>query len=425
VAIIFYRLFLWLYTGGARLLSPFNRKARLWLRGRKGIFQSLEQLTGNGEAKIIWLHCASLGEFEQGRPLLENIRKRYPGYRVLLTFFSPSGYEVRKECRDADYICYLPMDSASGARQFISIVQPALVLWVKYEYWYFYLGEIKKNNIPLLLVSGIFRDDQPFFKWYGNLHRKMLSCFSFFFVQNNESKKLLGKLGFSENVTVSGDTRFDRVIEIAGQFQPIAAIAAFINQSPVIVAGSTWEEDEEELGHFANIHQDIKFIIAPHEIDEEHLKDIEKLFRHCIRYSNLVAANRDTITDGLQAAPNVLLIDNIGMLSSLYQYATITYVGGGFGDDGVHNVLEAAVFGKPVIFGPVYEKFREAVDLEACGGAFSIENALELEETLLFLLRSNDACSKAGEAAKDYVYSNKGATEKILELIQEKRLLTN
>jgi 3-deoxy-D-manno-octulosonic-acid transferase len=260
-----------------------------------------------------------------------------------------------------------------------------------------------------------------FFKNYGSFHNRMLACFSHLFVQSEESKKLLGTIGFSENVTVSGDTRFDRVINIAENFQPIPFIDSFIRQQQVIVAGSTWEEDEEELDHYANTHPEIKFIIAPHEIDEEHLLDVEKLFQQSIRYSKW---KEDTVSSA-GIYKNVLIIDNIGMLASLYHYATITYVGGGFGDDGVHNVLEAAVYGKPVIFGPVYEKFREAMELEDVEGAFSIENALELEDVLNKLLTNTGECNRAGDASRNYVYSNKGATEKIISFIQENRLLTS
>ncbi len=419
MGIILYRFFLWLYKTGAVFLSPWNKKAARWLSGRKAIFSRMEEAIGQNTTPVIWMHCASLGEFEQGRPLLEELKKKYPRHKIFLSFFSPSGYEIRKDYNGADYVFYLPIDSAKNAALLLDIVKPQLVLWVKYEYWFFYLSEIKKRNIPLLLVSGIFREGQVFFTFYGGFYRKMLTCFSHLFVQNNEAKKLLGTIGFSGNVTVSGDTRFDRVIAIAENFQPIPFIEQFIQQRPAIVAGSTWEEDEEELDHFANTHPDIKFIIAPHEIEEEHLADIEKLFRHSVRFSKWKESPETA------QSKNVLIIDNIGMLATLYQYATITYVGGGFGDDGVHNVLEAAVYGKPVVFGPVYEKFTEAVDLEDAGGAFSIDNALELEKVLNRLLVNADDCGNAGNASRDYVYSNKGASEKILSYIQENRLLTS
>ena len=428
MALFLYRVFLLLYRLGVRLISPWNEKARRWRRGRIGIFQRLEQALGQvqdgpglslSKAPLVWFHCASLGEFEQARPLLEQIRANRPGYRILLTFFSPSGYEVKKDYPGADAVFYLPADSAVNARRLLAIIQPHLVCWVKYEYWYYYLKEIKKNGIPLLLISGIFRGEQPFFKWWGGFHRSMLACFTHFFVQNESSKKLLGTLGISGQVTVSGDTRFDRVTDIAAQFKPIPAIEAFLNGAPSIVAGSTWADDEEELDHFANTHPEIKFIIAPHEIDEEHLKDIEKLFHHTVRYSRL-ANNGTELVEG-RATANVLIIDNIGLLSRLYHYATITYIGGGFGEDGIHNALEAAVYGKPVVFGPVYDKYAEAIDLVDAGGAFPIENALELEKTLTELLEDKAAYQQACEASGNYVYSNTGATKKIMQYIEENK----
>ena len=422
MAIAFYRLFLWLYRFGIIALSPFNNKASRWLSGRKNVFQNLREFTEAKKGDIIWFHCASLGEFEQARPLLEGIHSRYPAYSVLLSFFSPSGYEIRKDYKGADFVTYLPLDGPGNAKKILDMVRPKLVVWVKYEYWHFYLQQIKQRNIPLLLIAGIFRPEQPFFKSWGGFHRNMLNCFTCLFVQDQNSKKLLGSIGFSDNVAVCGDPRFDRVIEIADQPGSIPAIEQFVDGGPVIVAGSTWEEDEEELDHFANTHPEIKFIIAPHEIDEQHLKDIENLFHYSVRYSALVA---DPVKNIKSETPNTLIIDNIGMLAKLYKYATVAYVGGGFGDDGVHNVLEAAVYSKPVIFGPVFEKFREAVGLIDAGGAFSIESALELEENLQVLLNNAGEYKMASAAAGDYVYANKGATEKILSFIQEKRLLTN
>jgi 3-deoxy-D-manno-octulosonic-acid transferase len=448
VHLFFYNIFLLLYTVLLRIAALWNPKARRWVHGRIGIWDKLKSTAGNRPAttnhtrpatggelqtsnsKLVWMHCASLGEFEQGRPVLEMIRAQYPGTKLLLTFFSPSGYEIRKDYPGADYIFYLPMDSKPNANRFLDIFQPTLVLWMKYEYWYYYLAALKKRNIPALLVSGIFRNNQPFFRWYGRLHRFMLECFAHLFVQTQHSKKLLGKIGFANTVTVSGDTRFDRVVTIAGQFEPIPLIEQFCGSSKVIVAGSTWIDDEEELDHYANTHPDIKFIIAPHEIDEEHLKEIEKLFKHTIRYSTLQAAPQTTPAppqagNYKQQTPNVLIIDNIGMLSKLYKYATITYVGGGFGDDGVHNVLEAAVYGKPVVFGPVFDKYIEAVELEESGGAITIDNALELEKTFDELLPGDTKYAESCAAARNYVYAKMGATNTIMEFIQEKRLLTN
>lgn len=418
MGILIYHCFLFLYRIGVRLISPWNTKARLWLSGRrnwKEIVGSSEFRVRSQNSRLIWMHCASLGEFEQGRPVIEKLRLQTPDSRLLITFFSPSGYEVRKHYEGADIICYLPMDSATNAKEFLDLVNPQLVLWIKYEYWYYYITEINKRNIPLLLISGIFREEQPFFKWYGSLYKKMLQCFTHLFVQNEESLSLLKAIDINK-VTVSGDTRFDRVIEIAEKWEPVPLIKEFCGNHPVIVAGSTWSEDEEELDHYANTHPEIKFIIAPHEISEDHLRDIEKLFKNTIRYSLLTTH---------YSPSNVLIIDNIGMLSRLYKYATITYVGGGFGDDGVHNVLEAAVYGKPVVHGPEYDKYREAIELIEAEGAFSVNNALELEEVLNKLLQKEDICKKVSEASKEYVYARKGATDKVLRYIQEKRLLTN
>ena len=462
MSIIFYHVFLWFYKVGIRLVAPWNRKAKEWLDGRKGIFERMRADLGTGSAgkyPVIWMHCSSLGEFEQGRPVIEALRREAPMARIVLTFFSPSGYRAKKDYEGADYIYYLPLDSPGNARQFISLVRPTLVLWVKYDYWYYYLVELKKRGIPVLLVSGVFRADQPFFKWYGRLHRYMLECMTHLFVQTEASRVLLEGRGLAGQVSVSGDTRFDRVIEIAREGAPLPLIEAWCGGHPVIVAGSTWEEDEEELDHYANTHPEVRFILAPHEIGEDRLVEVERLFRHCIRYS-VWAAGRGTEAGGRGAAvsagagrggsagaegrggaagagragagprpgwpePNVLIIDNIGMLSRLYRYATIAYVGGGFGDDGVHNVLEAAVYGKPVVFGPVIEKYIEAVELTESGGGIVIDSALEAEGVLERLLRDPEEVRETGEASARYVDSKKGATDKIIKFIQEKRLLTS
>ena len=339
----------------------------------------------------------------------------------MLTFFSASGYEVMKNYTGADHIFYLPFDEQANAKKLVDALNPSLVLWVKYEYWYFYLHELKERNIPVLLVSGIFREDQPFFKWFGAIWREMLQCFTFLFVQNQDSKELLSTIGISQNVQVTGDTRFDRVIEIAENFTAIPEIERFCAGSKLIVAGSTWEDDEAELTHYVKANPTIKFIIAPHEIGEGNLKDVKAEFPGAIFYSTFKENYATSSTD----IPQVLIIDNVGMLSKLYHYADVTYVGGGFGADGVHNVLEAAVYGKPVIFGPEYEKFAEATELIECGGAISILNALELEKTVNELWDNPDMIASKGKAAKNYVYSHKGAAAKIISYIQEKRLLTN
>lgn len=437
--IFFYILFLALYHSAIRLAAQWNPKAKRWVDGRKGIFKSLENALAQNKAPILWLHCSSLGEFEQGRPVLEKIRESYPSHKILLSFFSPSGYEVKKDYPGADYVFYLPADSKKNAKRFIQLVNPQLVLWVKYDYWYFFLAELKQKSIPVLLISGAFRKNQPFFKWYGRLHRYMLECFLHLFVQTEESAQLLKQTGLGNNITVSGDTRFDRVLEIATDFEPMSEIEKFCGTDPVIVAGSTWAEDEEELDHYANTHPHIKFIVAPHDVTEERLKEAEELFVNCIRYSVMSRefgvgssesgdihppSSIQQLASNIQHEnSNVLLIDNIGMLSRLYKYATIAYIGGGFGNDGVHNVLEAAVYGKPIIFGPEYEKYNEAIDLVEKGAAYSIDSAVEIEKLMNDLLADTDWLNESSEAARNYVYSKKGATEKIMRYIQVNRLL--
>jgi len=426
LSILIYNIFLWIYQFSVRLISPWNRKAAAWIQGRKGLMGRIAASGIAEKKKKVWMHCASLGEFEQGRPVIESLRRKYPEITVLISFFSPSGYGVRKDYPGADYVFYLPADSASNARHFLDLVKPDLVLWVKYDYWYYYLRALRKRKIPVLLISPLFRKDQPFFKWYGNLHRQMLDSFRAFFVQTESSRKLLEQLHVQQEVFVSGDTRFDRVIDIAENFEPVEGIAEFCGNARVIVAGSTWEEDEEELDHYANTHPEIRFILAPHEIEEDHLAEMEILFHNSIRYSRLLQdLAENTVPGRPPIAANVLIIDNIGMLSRLYQYAGICYVGGGFGDDGVHNVLEAAVYGKPVITGPVIEKYIEVVELAESGGVIIIDNALEVEAAFDRLFRDAEEYAFHSRAAKDYVYARKGATEKILDYIQENRLLTS
>ena len=409
---------------GFRMAAPFNEKARLGVEGRKNIIATIKSNTPAPGQQVVWMHCSSLGEFEQGRPLLESLKQQYSSITIVLTFFSASGFEVLKNYLGADKVYYLPLDNAANAKEVVSAINPNLVLWVKYEFWFYYLHEIKSRNIPLLLVSGIFRPGQPFFKWYGKIWRQMLGCFTHLFVQNETSVQLLATLNFHKNVSISGDTRFDRVITIAAQFEQLPLIEKFCGKNKIVVAGSTWEDDEAELTHYVKANPAIKFIIAPHEIDAENLKDVQKEFPHSIFYSKLKNNQLNPINEeGI--TPNVLIIDNVGMLSRLYHYATITYVGGGFGADGVHNVLEAAVFGKPVIYGPEYEKYAEAIGLVDCGGGISIENALELERTLNGLWNNEELLTKKGNAAKNFVYSNAGASAKIIQFIQEKRLLIN
>ena len=418
--IIFYHLFLLIYKAGIRTVSLGNKKAKLWIKGRKGIFKKLRNTVSEfSNEKIVWMHAASLGEFEQGRPVLQKLKETNSNIKIIVTFFSPSGFEIVKNNKEFTNVFYLPMDSRLHAEKWMNILKPDLVLWVKYEYWHYYLQEIQKRKIPLLMVSGIYRESQTFFKWYGGFYRNMLKPFTHFFVQNENSKEWLEKLVPAEKITISGDTRCDRVINIVNNFSEIPGIADFCGDKKVIVAGSTWEEDEAEWTHYVREHPEIKFIIAPHEIDEENLGDVQKQFAGSVFYSEWMS-NRLTFN---HTEINCLIIDNIGMLSRLYYYATVTYVGGGFGDDGLHNILEAAVYGRPVIFGPEYDKNFEAEEMLESSGAISIKNAIELEKIVDELLKDNEALRIRSEAAKNYVYKNAGATDKIISYIESNKLL--
>jgi 3-deoxy-D-manno-octulosonic-acid transferase len=418
---LFYSLFIYCYRFGIGVAAHWNIKARKWVEGRKE--QSLQKISLT--QPVVWMHCASLGEFEQGRPVFEAVLSQYPAYKGVITFFSPSGYEATRHYNGAAHIFYLPLGTRQAAKRFIDALNPALVLWVKYEYWYHFLRVLRERNIPTLLLSASFRNSQPFFKWYGSLHREMLRSFTHLFVQTESSAQLMKSVGLEAKTTVSGDTRFDRVVTIASDFQPVPFIEDFCGNSKVIVAGSTWLDDEEELDHYANTHPEITFILAPHEIDPSRIREICHLFKKAITYTKYQEKIKQDNSLSLREKYNTLIIDNIGMLSRLYRYATITYVGGGFGEDGVHNVLEAAVYGKPVVFGPVFNRYMEAIELLEDGGAFTIETALELEKVFDNLLEDQTLYRSTADAAKNYVYSKKGATGVILGFIQEKRLLTS
>jgi 3-deoxy-D-manno-octulosonic-acid transferase len=422
LSVFFYNIFLWLFKAAIHIASLFNPKAKKWVQGRKGVFEKLEAAIPPGQP-VIWIHCASLGEFEQGRPLLEQLKAQYPAYKILLTFFSPSGYEAQKNYTEADWIFYLPADGPRNAKRFLEIVHPSLIIFVKYEFWYYYLKKIKYRNIPLLLVSALFRKDMSFFKWYGSLQRKMLSRFDHLFVQTEASQKLMQEIGLEGISSVSGDTRFDRVVEIASRFTPIPVIEQFIGPSKTIVAGSTWPEDEIVLQKLLTqpALASCKLIIAPHEINEKHLASLKELFPGAVLFSALSHGTT------LPAACNCLIVDNIGMLSRLYSYAHFTYVGGGIRSMGVHNVLEAAVYHKIVFFGPFYHKYSEAVALVQSGGgvSFADDNGIELQHLTERLLTDEEEYRQRSRAAGDYVQAHKGATQKIIQFIQEKRLLTN
>ena len=391
-----------------RLVSPFKRKARLMIDGHKSVFNLLEKEIDK-KAKYIWFHVASLDEFEQARPLIEEIKNSKPEYKILLTFFSPSGYEVRYNYPLADIVTYLPFDTEKNARRFLELTNPHMVIFIKYEFWYNYINEIYQRRIPVYLVSAIFRKNQSFFKKLRSPYRNMLSLYTHFFVQDDESHKLLQKHGI-KNVTVAGDTRIDRVIEIQKQTVNLPIVEKFIDKGSIIfIAGSSWPADEDIFINYFNSHPNLKLIIAPHEIDESHLTEIEKkLSRPSQRYSGL------TDTDTVNA--DCMIIDCFGLLASVYRYADIGYIGGGFGD-GIHNLPEAAVYGIPVIFGPNFIKFREAHDLIATGGGFTIKNRAEFNKLMESFINEPELREKAGKEAKNYIFSNSGATNTILNHI--------
>jgi 3-deoxy-D-manno-octulosonic-acid transferase len=403
-----YNIGIHLYHFAILVASLSNQKARLWRQGRKNIFERL-QTTISGKDSLIWFHCASLGEFEQGRPLIEEIKKTHPEYKILLTFFSPSGYEVRKNYEGVDYIFYLPIDTPGNAKRFISLANPKIAVFVKYEFWFNFQCALKKNNIPLFVVSANFRSNQHFFKWYGGWFRKNLKNFTHLFVQNEHSKSLLANVGIS-NVTVSGDTRFDRVAAITKQVKTFPLIGKFCNGQKVFIAGSSWKPDEDILIPFIDGHQGVfKFIIAPHEVNREHIETLcNSLKSDYILYSNLNE-------DNAQSA-DVLIIDCIGILSHVYQYGYITYIGGGFGKS-IHNILEPATFGMPVIFGPNHEKFAEAIELKKLQGAFSISNAAEFNVLLNDWISDPSKVSAAANVSKTFVNNNTGACEIIMKRI--------
>jgi 3-deoxy-D-manno-octulosonic-acid transferase len=417
-----YNIFLWLYVAGVRFASIWDVKARKWLEGRQRIFDDIRSAI-DPHSQTIWIHCSSLGEFEQGQPVMEKVKSQFPHLKLLVTFFSPSGYQIKKSYAGVDYVFYLPMDSRKNALRFLDLVNPCLVMFIKYDYWYHYLNEIKSRRINCLLISAVFRPGQSFFRWYGQLQRSMLQCFNHIFVQNEQSKKLLEAINV-RNCSVAGDTRFDRVAEIAARFEPIMAVEKFVGNDKCIVAGSTWKEDEDSLERvFIKMNNsNLKLIIAPHEIDASHIAYLEKLLPASTKFSGMGTGQSTDLND---SKSNVLIIDNIGMLSSLYKYAYITYVGGGFTKDGVHNVLEAAVYGKPVVFGPNYDKYKEAVDLVGCSGAKTFADENHLQQVLGTLLHNEEDYMRSCAASKKYVLENVGATKKILNYIEEKRLLTS
>ena len=403
-----YNIIIYAYLLGVAIYSRFNEKVRKMWRGERDAFGVLREKVEPG-ARYVWFHAASLGEFEQGRPLMEQIKRDHPELKILLTFFSPSGYEVRKNYEGADIICYLPLDTIRNARRFLRLIRPEMAFFIKYEFWYNYLHILKHRGVPTYSVSSIFREGQVFFRWYGRQYGRVLKCFTHFYVQNEKSRELLHSIGI-DCVTIVGDTRFDRVLQIKNQSKELPVVESFLKDAPkVFVAGSSWPPDEEIFIRYFREHPEWKLIIAPHVIGEDHLQQIDKLLagRKMMRYTTAVESQE----------ASVLIIDCFGLLSSIYRYATVSYVGGGFGVS-IHNTLEAAVWGCPVIFGPENKKFQEAQGLKACGGGFEIKGYEDFEQLMNRFIEDTSYLKDAGQKAGDYVKGLAGATEKILSDIE-------
>ena len=405
---LLYNICIILYAQIVRVVALWNNKAKQWVEGRRDIFEHMARKINKAD-KVIWLHVASLGEFEQGRPIIEQIRKEHPEYKILLTFFSPSGYEIRKNYEGADYIFYLPIDTPLNVKRFLDIAHPEIAIFVKYEFWLNYLYELKARNVRTFVISAIFRADSVFFKWYGSRWRQALDSYEQIFVQNEESQALLHKIGF-DNVIIAGDTRFDRVAAIAKAAKKIDIVERFKADSRLFVAGSTWGPDEDILQELINSNPDIKFVIAPHEMNEGRIgKIIEATKGGAIRYTQ---CNEQTTFDGTQ----VLILDTVGILSSVYGYALWSYIGGGFGV-GIHNTLEAATFALPIAFGPNYKKFKEARDMVALGVATKVESAEELQRWFTPLRDNEQTLRQVSTTAKEYTSKHQGATSLIMKIV--------
>lgn len=408
-----YNLIIILASQIVKLVALFSPKVKLFVNGRKEVFPILQSKL-NPNDKSIWFHAASLGEYEQGLPVIEKIKVQFPNHKIVVTFFSPSGYEVRKNNTVADATVYLPLDTKSNAQKFIKTINPELVFFIKYEYWPNYLNELRKQNIKTYLISGIFREKQAFFKWYGGFYRNALKTFDYFFVQNESSKNLIQSIGFN-NVKISGDTRFDRVVSILERDNSLDFIEQFKNNKTTIVIGSSWPKDENLLVNYINdASDDIKFIIAPHNIKSEQIANLKS---QITKSTILFSENVETRHALSLQEKNVFIIDTIGILTKIYSYADIAYVGGGFGNPGVHNILEPATFGIPIIIGPNYSHFAEAIALVHQEGCVSISNQNELNEALDNLVFNEDVRHEKGHICSTFVQMNKGATEVILKHI--------
>ena len=412
----YYTLAITVYHFLMFMVSPFHKKARDGIKGRKNLFKNLEEDFNFPDSKKIWFHCASVGEFEQGRPVIERIREQYPDHKILLTFYSPSGYELRKNYSGVDYVSYLPLDTKANAKKFIRIAKPDIAIFVKYEFWLHHINAIQKNKIPLFLISGIFRKKQIFFKWYGIVFRKSLKKYTTLFVQDEDSLNLLDRFKIT-NAEIAFDTRFDRVNEIAKHTAENELIRDFTANHNVLIAGSTWPMDERIIAgafYHSLVYNNFKLVVAPHNIEKKYLKKTYRSFnKFSLRYSELNKSGPEDI-----AGKRVLIIDNIGMLASIYKYADVCYIGGGY-NNGIHNTLEAAVYGKPILFGPKYKKFKEAVDMVDKGIAFPVNGSDDILQRINFMNQFNFVFTGAGSDAKEYVASHTGGTETIVNAIKK------
>jgi 3-deoxy-D-manno-octulosonic-acid transferase len=412
---ILYRLFLLFYPILAKLISPFNEKAKYWVEGQQKVWDEISILTSQIKGPIIWVHCASYGEFEQGFPIITGLKKTYPTHQIWVTFFSPSGYLHRKNHPDVDFVSYLPLDSPSAATKWMEMVQPKCIVFIKYEFWYYYLKLAALHKIPTFLAAAIFRPDQIFFKFYGGFYRSMLQLFTGILVQDIHSKNLIAPLLKDTHLHVSGDTRFDRVLDIASAKNSIDWLSKLAD-GKIIVAGSTWEDDHKIIGSVSEKCDQLEqcnWIIVPHNVDVASIKSCRSYFKNSICLSECLAQSNS------MEKPMVLIVDQIGLLSQLYQYAHIAYIGGGFTKDGIHNVLEAAVFGKPVVWGPNDSKYQEAIGLRNAGGGIQIKDATTLNGTIHKLLSNANFYNATGDAALNYVQEHAGATQKTIESIKQ------
>lgn len=394
-----------------KIVALFSPKIKLFVEGRKNVFSILEEKI-NPNDKTIWFHSASLGEYEQGLPVIEKIKEKYPSHKIIVTFFSPSGYEVRKNNTAADVTVYLPLDTKRNAKRFLKLVHPEFAFFIKYEFWLNYLKELEKNKTPAYLISGIFRDSQMFFKWYGGFYKKALKAFTYFFVQNESSKQKIEAIGF-KNVVVSGDTRFDRVAAILERDNSLDYIKNFKNNQQTIVIGSSWPKDEVLIAEYINqAPENVKFIIAPHNIKTDQITNLKsQITKSTVLFSEKENKNLSDY--------NVFIIDTIGLLTKIYSYGTIAYVGGGFGNPGIHNILEPAAFGIPIVIGPNYSNFAEAVSLVGLGGCMTITNVSELKEILNRLLTDKTFLKEKSQICESFIQDNKGASNTIMNIVSQ------